>query len=306
MNLYDFSMAKTFDRKNVENYQAQKWNKSYGKGLYFSALQDLGYELNIQIGIDLGEGLSWYQVPHALHDGLSAYKKLFKELSINEIPQHFKLSGKRLSLASIKSAVKLLKNQDHFYHGQDSSCKGQGFQYKVIRIDSKNLNTAEHLWKLNQYLSLYHLKGQKKWMIPVRTDNQEGLQASYIGVNLGDEDTNKNVQQKIKEKLILGEYKGLDVLGNLGLICGKKTILKQTKAMLMADCPNWAGSISNLKNIGSAPEVKELVLLAPVRWHRPIGLGLYVFNGISYITLCVHESLKQFDLDHFEQWAYAK
>lgn len=302
--MFDFSKSEFFDHKRTIKYLKNPWEREYRGGKYFSAINELGCPLNIQIGLDLGAGVRWYQVPHGIHDGYSALYTLLSEQGVDLKKHEFKLKSNALGLSSMKAARSCLMNLQHQFVDQHPYSADQDFFYRVIKTSStKSLgDTAIVVHHMANFLrSTLLVQKDSKWMIPVRTNHISGLQASYFGLMINESDTVDTIRSCIKNKLSLGEHHALKALSKIPLILGKKAMLSQTRAMLERPYPNWAGSLSNLKNLGRASQIKDLIMLAPVRWHRPIGLGMYQLNGIQYLTIAIHKSLAHIDLDTLER-----
>lgn len=295
MNLKDCIL---FDKEAVKKYYNNIWDKNLKTGVLFSALEELGTPLNIYLGVDLGEGKNWYYVPHALHDGFSAYKSLHYELGLKGKFSSLSPSSSKISFKNFLQLAKKSPKSDFSIKGQTPFKAGQDFNYSVVK--GINKPTYWFIEKLNEYLAQMKVGDYSKWMIPVRTDDRSGLNASYISLVVHKNDDGSIIKRKMKQKLLQNEHLVMKWLAEKMVHIGKKTVLAQTKAMLSKTTAGWTGSVSNLKDLGECDQVKEFLMLAPVRWHRPIGLALYKYNGEDYCTICVHKSLdKVFDLNEF-------
>lgn len=294
---FDFENANYFDLKRVQEYNLNPWEKENRLGLYFTALKDEGVNLDIPIGIDIGEGMKWYKTPHALHDGFSALCTLFRELNISHDMKAFDIPKLKFNPSMITSSFKAIKGEEHFFKGQKPYSHDQNFRYFVLKNKDEKQCLSTILKKVSDYL-LCHGLDQKmiKWMIPVRTNNEEGLSASYLSLPYEQGQSVGDIKNSLRKKLKIGEYKGVERLSHLALKLGPYVIKSQTRKMLQLKHPGWGGSVSFLKDLGHAKEVKELIMIAPVRWHRPIGVALYRFNSINYLTFAIHSSLSDLDL----------
>ena len=297
------SNAKLFDVENVKRYQRNIWDKSYGEGLYFSAMEELGEPIYINFGIRKHEynELRWFKVPHAIHDGFSALKVLEKEENFSLDLPKLKSRKPKSWLKSIFSALNSSPLEEHRYKSQDAYIKGTHFDHLVIKLPlkpSKLSNTAilsDVICKtLMRELSFNKVS---RWMVPVRLRDDDGLQASYIGLDISLEDNAETLHEKLKHKLKNGEHWGYCFFSKIGLFLGKKVIMNLTRKSVLNKRTIWMGSISNLGNLGNSKDLEDLVVLHPVRFHRPLGVIIYEFNEQQVITICFHKSLREVDTD---------
>ncbi len=301
--MHSVSDAQLFDIENVKRYQRNIWDKSYREGLYFSAMEELGEPIYINFGIRKHEytELRWFKVPHAIHDGFSALKVLEKEenFSLN-LPELKSLKPKNW-LKSILFALKSTPVEEHRYKSQDANVKGTSFDHLVLKLPLKSskLSSTAILSNLICKTLMQELSYNKvaRWMVPVRLKNDDGMQASYIGLDVSLEDNENTLHKKLKDKLKNGEHWGFYFFSKIGLFLGKKAILNLTRKSILNTKTIWMGSISNLGNLGESKELEDLIVLHPVRFHRPLGVIVYEFNNQQIITICFHKSLKEVDTD---------
>lgn len=285
----DILGARGFDTASAKLYYQDPWASSYESGLLFTALEEFGVSLNIHIGLNQKDKLIWYKVPHALHDGYSAYQSLFAELGLKLIWKPFSLPKKKITLKGIKLAFESLSQKPQEIKDQLANKTSSEFDFIYFKTSYKP--SQWYLQKMHDFFREKTKNQSTRWMIPVRTDHKSGLQASYFAVEVFNHDTEASIKEKISLALNNGTHRVTKKLASFMIKLGKKVILKQTKLMLDQDFPSWTGSFSNLKNIGSSEAVRELILLAPVRWHRPVGVVIYEFNQEFYCTISLHSSV---------------
>ncbi|MCB0411577.1 MAG: hypothetical protein KDD22_03580 [Bdellovibrionales bacterium] len=289
--------ASFIDPINVERYESNPWSREYKTGLYFSALRDLGFQLDIPIGLKQDNELSWYKAPHALHDGYSALNALFKDRGISHQLPDFDVVPPKNRWRSFKEALRSKPSKEHHFKNQLSFSPGTDFSYETLELPLMSLRSSDFVRGIAQ-VCMEQLTFNKKsrWMIPVRTGKHPGLQASYFGIEIDANDSIEATRRDFKSKLICGEHWGFHYLARIGLFLGKWFIKRATVKTLNSKKSLWMGSISLMGNLGQTQEIEKLFILHPVRWHRPVGAIVYQFNSRQYITLSLHKSLQNVDL----------
>ena len=297
------SEAQIFDRISVIEYKNDIWNKSYKEGLYFSAMEELGRPIDIHMGIKKrgNSNLSWFTVPHALHDGLSALSVLSREQNFDINIPRVESRKPRSWFRALYSAITSSPKEVHNFKDQDFNYRDSDFTHTSIKLkkyDAKVSSTALLATIVCKHLmnELSH-NSSSRWMVPVRLRDDNGLQASYVGINIEKEDNELDIHYKLKEKLKNGEHWGFSLISKIGLMIGKECILYLTKKNVLSSKTIWMGSISNLGNLGVSRELEDLVILSPVRFHRPLGVALYELNGEQVVTISIHKSIKKVDID---------
>lgn len=287
--------ATYFDQENISKYNINPWDKTYKLGLYFTALSEIGDHMDLHLALEEDGQFKWYKTPHALHDAFSAIKTLFKEKNISLKIQDKNEYIQSPWISSIFRALRSVPKQKHILRDQAPLTTGGQFQYAFVKMDKLKTpySTTALFSNIVAKICMKELTNNSisRWMIPVRTFNKEGMSASYLGLNIDKDDTLKNTQDQLTHKLKSGEHWGYYYISMIGLFLGKWFIKTGTKKSLEKSETRWLGSISNLGNIGITNEAEDFLILPSVRWHRPIGILLYEFNNIQYITLSLHESL---------------
>ncbi|MCF8060844.1 MAG: hypothetical protein K9K67_16185 [Bacteriovoracaceae bacterium] len=292
-----------FDYQGYLKYKRNIWDPIYKEGLYFSAMEELGQELIINIGIRKTgeEQTSWFQTPHALHDGYSALKTLAKEqrFSLNLPPFNFRppISINRSILSAIRSTPK----ENHQFKNQSEKTNSTDFHFikMAFPLKTQKYSDTAYFSKIVCQTLMKFLTNNtsSRWMVPVRLRDADGLQASYFGLEIKQNDTVLDLHKRIVLKLRTGEHWGFYYLSKIGLVLGKRAIIYLTKKNVLKDNTIWMGVISNLGNLGDSVELNELTVLVPVRWHRPVGVVIYKHNGKQILTVTFHKSLKGVDTD---------
>ncbi len=292
--------GEVIDALNVARYQENIWHRRYGSGLYFSALEEVGDKIDIPIGVEKDGLLKWYRTPHALHDGYSALNVLKKEKGIRlDLPRF----EKRVHKGFFKSLFSALSSRPSQYHHfiDQSDLRGVEFDHRVIELPLNQTGYSTTTLVLNSISKILMRELTtntiSRWMIPVRLKQSDGLNASYIGLEVDYKDSIEFSTNMMRLKLKSGEHWGYYYLSKIGLLLGKKVITLLTKKSVLSEKTKWMGSISNLGNLGASEDIDQLYVLHPVRWHRPIGIILYELNGKQYVTLSVHKSLSKVNLD---------
>ena len=295
--------AQIFDRVNVIEYKNDIWNKSYEEGLYFSAMEELGDPIDIHMAIKRSAeiDLTWFTVPHALHDGLSALRVLSDEQNFKINLPIIEAKKPKSWIVALFSALTSRPKEAHSYKNQDLNVRDSGFIHKIIRLKKRDsrVSSTSLLATIvcKRLMNDLSINSTSRWMVPVRLRDDQGLHASYVGLDVDNRDNEIDIHYKLKAKLKNGEHWGFYLISHLGLAIGKKCILYLTKKNVLSNKTIWMGSISNLGNLGNSKDLEELVILSPVRFHRPIGVALYEFNGEQVITVSVHKSIKKVDID---------
>lgn len=291
--------SEVFDLENYQKYKKDIWNSSYGGGLYFSAMEELGQELLINFGLKRkNESMTkWFKTPHALHDGYSALKILAKEKDFSLDLPRFDFKPAQKPFRAIISALKSSPKEAHDFKNQSAISNSTEFRY--FRFDfplhkQKVSDTAIFAKVVSQTL-MNQLTNNKssRWMIPVRLRDSDGLQASYIGLEVQEGDSIQALHKKLVENLKSGQHWGFYYLSKIGLLLGKRAILNLTKKNVLKPETIWMGVLSNLGDLGVSKELDELTVLAPVRWHRPVGAIIYRHNDRQVLTVCIHNSLQE-------------
>lgn len=289
--------AKTLDEIKCNHYLSSPWDSKYHIGRYFSALHEITGPIYIYCGVKIkSQDIKWYKTLHSLHDGFSAIVSLFKEVGIDyQLPKY--------DLSKPANSFKLLRNvfvnQQKVKHSLiNQSCDKNGYEYNFINIKLDNkLSTAEVINKVARYFQNTVTQNNiSKWMIPVRVGNELGLEATYIPFVLENNDTESSIKAKIKSSLIKGEHWTNYYLSKVGNFFGTLFLRTVTKKMLGSSNATWLGSVSNMGELGDVEGVEDLFIHAPVRWHRPVGIVLYRINGVQYVTVSVHKSIKNVNL----------
>ncbi len=280
-----------FDKNSHEEYYKDLWNPKYELGLFFSAL----HEINIPIYIDFFlKGLNinqWYKTHHALHDGFSALLKLNDELKLDFDIHEMKIRPPKNKVKAVINALRSKPSVEHKLKGQSpytSSTDGEHFVFEAKRP----LKTFEVLNGVAKIItSNLTSNTRSRWMIPTRISEKKGLQASYFGIEVDHDDSIEMTKEKFKRKLVSEEHWGFYFLAKLALKFGRSGVVKGTKKTIAQSQTLWLGSLSNLGNLGKSKMIDEMIILHPVRWHRPIGFIMYEFNARQFVTLKIHDSL---------------
>lgn len=306
MSSLQINNPQIFDYQSYLKYKQDIWDPTYREGLYFSAMEELGQELIINIGIKKHreEQTKWYQTPHALHDGYSALKVLAKEQSFSLNLPKFKFRPPVSIFKSILSAFRSSPKEGHKFKDQsDQSDLKNSTDFHFMRM-SFPLNTQSYsetalFSKVVCQTLMKNLteNSSSRWMVPVRLRDTPGLQASYFGLEVNDQDSAPSLHKKIVSKLKIGEHWGFYYISKLGLKLGRKVIIYLTQKNVLKSDTIWMGVISNLGDLGESSELDELTILAPVRWHRPVGVVIYKHNNEQILTVAFHNSLKGVDTD---------
>ncbi len=291
------------DYQSYLKYKQDIWDPNYKEGLYFSAMEELGQELNINIGIKKkSDGkTNWYQTPHALHDGYSALKMLAKEQDFTLNFPGFNFRPSKSIVKSITSAIRSSPHENHQFKNQGELTNSTDFHY--IRMDlplkSQRYSDTALFSKVVCQTLMKNLtnNSSSRWMVPVRLRDTQGLQASYFGLEVKRTDSAEDLHKKIVSKLKIGEHWGFYYISKLGLALGRRAILFLTKKNVLKNDTIWMGVISNLGDLGKSVELDELTVLAPVRWHRPVGVVIYRHNNKQVLTVAFHKSLKGVNTD---------
>ena len=138
-------------------------------------------------------------------------------------------------------------------------------------------------------------------MIPVRLEEASSIQASYIGLQIEENQSIQEVHKNLVEKLKKQEYWGYHLISKLGLKLGRRAIQFLTEKNVLKDETIWMGLVSNLGDLGLSKELDELTVLVPVRWHRPLGVVTYKHNGQQIITITFHDSLKKVNVNEISR-----
>ncbi len=299
--------AQLFDAAGYDEYKKNIWNPIYKQGLYFSALDELGHEVSLYMGFRESEGseLKWFRAPHALYDGFSAMKDLGKKLGLNFSFPGFRHRPCQNPIRAIIKALFSSPKVDHHFLNQNQNVEGTDFNYLDLSFDTlstKYTNTAL-LAKVCCQVLMKELSSNEssRWMVPVRLNDGPGLQASYLGLQVDSSDTTEDVHKKLVGKLKGEEHWGFYFLGKLGLKLGKKVILALTKKSILNQKTLWMGSISNLGPLACDKDIRDVVMPASVRWHRPLGVILYEFNNKQVITISFHKSLSEVPVERIKQ-----
>ena len=296
-----FDEYEVLDKVNTTEYLNDPWNKKYGLGLFFSALRERGEELFIPIRIYKNDIEKKFKIHHALHDGFSALKCLNTELDLDLQINELKIRKPKSWTGALFQALTSNPTISHQFKEQDINIGGTDFSEIYFEFPIVSNETALYTNVITR-VCMKHLSvnSKSRWMIPVRTGEGMGLNASYLGIEIAERDSVSNTQEKIKEKLIKGEHWGNYLISKLGLFMGRRIITKGTRNSLAKRKSRWLGSVSNLGHLGSSEMVDRLVICPPIRWHRPIGASLYQFNGKQCVALCIHHSLVSADLNAIE------
>lgn len=307
---------KTYDLNSLASPEETKqflqdmWNPKYGEGLYFSAMHELDEHMYVPIQVQ-GE---WVYAAHAIFDGFSilqyldktnpALKLQYKMDTPYSPPKGFAW------LAALKSALGSKPIEKHRFIHQlpyDKSLNQElRFFHLELSIDETNQLKDKNLTSLIlEKVSKLCMKKlshntMTRWMIPVNIRGPfkgpefSQMNASYLGLNCAIDSDPQDLKRQLVGKLKKGEQWGFWLLGKIGLFSGKKVILDQTIKSLKTEKSKWFGSFSNLGNIGGEATSPDLLIIHPVRWHRPIGCLLYVYRNKLNLTVSFHQSL---DLD---------
>ena len=277
------------------------WNPKYGLGLYFSALIEQGDQLYIPLGLRRKGELKWYKALHALFDGFSALESLFKEENIRFNIQTPPTPGPRNRIKALLSTLNSKPVESHRYINQTPPIRGNNYKYASIQLRpmKERFSLTAVLGTIIAKNCMKHLTTNhtSRWMIPVRTHQGSGLNATYLGLNISTDHSYEQTHKQLVKKLKSGEHWGYYYLSRIGLLLGKHAIRYGTKKSLSKEKSLWLGTISNLGVLGNIDEVEELLIVPPVRWHRPIGSAIYQLNDVLYITFAVHESLSSVNME---------
>lgn len=286
---------------HTKDFLNDMWNPKYGLGLYFSALIEQGDQLYIPLGLRRKGELKWYKALHALFDGFSALESLFKEEGIDFNIQTPSTPGPKNRLKAILSLLSSKPLESHRYINQGPSIRGNNYRYASIQLHpiKERLSLTSILGNIIAKNCMKHLTTNhiSRWMIPVRTHQGSGLNATYLGINISLDQSFEQTHKQLVTKLKSGEHWGYYYLSQIGLLLGKHAIRYGTQKSLSKNKSLWLGTISNLGNLGNIDEVEELLVVPPVRWHRPIGSAIYQLNDVLYITFAVHESLSSVNME---------
>ena len=280
-----------FDKNSHEEYFKDLWNPKYELGLFFSALHEIDIPIYIDFYLKGSKINHWYKTHHALHDGFSALLKLSDELKLDFDLPEMKIRPPKNKIKSLFNALKSRPSVEHKLKAQSpytSSIDGEHFVFEAKR----SLKTYEVLNGVAKIItSNLTTNKRSRWMIPARISEKKGLQASYFGIEVDQDDSMEMTKEKFKHKLVSEEHWGFYFLARLALKFGKKGVVKGTKKTIAQSQTLWLGSLSNLGNLGASKLVDEMIILHPVRWHRPIGFIMYEFNERQFVTLKIHDSL---------------
>lgn len=299
----------------THSYLNNLWNKDYGLGLYFSAMQELGDELLIPFIVEENGVEKWYFAHHALYDGTSALRELNQVVGL-ELKTTDQIAFKRVKglkwITALASALLSKPHEEHKFKNQRPLEKRtNNFQHffhqftpeQTLQIDSQakaqKVSATTYFFSQVARLCTKKFSHNKvtRWMIPVSIRGQiqpaplSDLQASYIGVNYVYEGPIKELNQQLIKKLKKGEHWGYWLISKLGLYLGKNFILYGTQKSLQKKKTLWFGSFSNVGDIGGKGD-KNIVIIHPVRRHRPLGTTLYKHKNSYNIVMSVHESLE--------------
>ncbi len=286
-----------FDQKKSDEFHKDRWNRKWGLGLYFSAFHELGTHLNVVIGFQKkGEHKKWYIAPHALHDGRSAIERISFENKYNLKIPALKLRPIKSKVKAVFSLLRSEKKIKHNFVNQkpfSKSTKSEIYQFSVPFRQGNNSILINSIAKVMMKYFLANI--ESKWMIPVKLNNKEGLNASYLALIINKDDSVQKTQDSLRQILKSGKHWSLYMLSKVGIFIGKPVILKATQSHTNQKQSAWAGSISHLGNLGQT-NLEEITVIAPVRWHRPLGAALYQLNNNVNIVLTKHESLPHADM----------
>ena len=294
LELIGVSKAMTpIDEKECQEYLADPWNPKYKLGLYFTAIHEITGPIYINIDTKIDGKIKSFQTLHSLHDGFDALKLLSRKENLNLKFKEYKILKPKNKLKTISLFFNSEKNKHQPIKRFNTEKTGYSCLQKTLIFDLKRspaLHTVLDI--IAKITSKYFSDGnESRWMIPVRTSNDDGLQASFIGINVTQEDTPKTLRAKYFYKLKHGEYWGRYYLAKFGLLLGRRIITNLTKKELSKEDTAWLGSISHIGDIKGDSKLEELHAYAPARYHRPIAVALYTYNGRFYITLSIHNTL---------------
>lgn len=297
----NFEHASIADSENTSKYLKNPWNKKYKSGLFFTALLDLNQHIDIPFKLKVKHQKSeeFIKVAHALHDGFSALKVINSERDLDLQLKLQPIRKCKKIVPALFSALTSKPKQAHSYINQSNFQPGTEFRaaeisFPIIKTDKSQ--TALYALAASHVLQQKFLNSDyTRWMVPVRTSNEDGLQASYIALDIDKNSTFSQIHSQLVDKLKKGQHWGFHYLAKIALLLGKKTILKATKKSLENKNKLWFGSISNLGNLNESHQIEQLYIYHPVRWHRPIGIIIYEFNGEQHLTLSIHKSLNSND-----------
>lgn len=289
------SNAILLDQEKSSQYLANPWDKKYELGLFFSYLLDNGVDVIIEIETIKNNVTKTYNFHHALHDGFSAVKKIIEKEKIDFKLQYPQLRPSPGLFKPIFQALKSNSKPNPQYKNQLPYSNSTNGLYLIRKIPKKNL--GQILSVCNRHL-LQELSYAQRvtWMIPCRVSNSPGLQASYIGLEISKNESGAQVHNSLKSKLKIGEHYGFLYLAKMILTLGKFGVYQSSKSVLRKDNPTWFGSFSHLGDLGTSEDLDEIIIKAPIRWHRPIGIVSYQFNGEHYLIFGYHESLNENNL----------
>lgn len=288
--------AELIDSIETQKYKQNPWNPKYLLGLYFTAMHEFSDELFIYYGIKKSSkaDIKWHKAMHALHDGQSALLQLIKEQEITiNIPSSRPLPSIRFRWSAIKHALFSRAKEAHQLINQAPYSKSTAFTYGFLELEAKTLSTGACA-NLVAKSCMRHITLNKtsRWMLPVRIKEDHGVSASYLGININSNDSTQTTEAQIKSRLSNDEHLGFYFIAKLILKLGRPFLIYFTKKSLQKKKSHWLGVFSSLGNIGDSTDINDLFVLAPVRWHRPIGVLFYQFNQKQYIVISLHASLK--------------
>lgn len=281
------------DVEACENYLKDPWNRKHKLGLYFSAIHEISGLIYINFQVKINNNWKWFRTLHSLHDGFDALKLLSIKTGTNLVFKNYQIPKPKNKLFSI--IISLMSKPREQQIIKRVNANKIGYQYEGV---SFSLNLAQQpklpsvLKILSEICSNHFLKNNtSRWMIPIRTSNDKGLQASFIGLNISPEDSVDSITKQYLYKLKSGEYWGRYYIAKAGVFLGSWIIRYATKRELEKETTQWFGSLSHLGEIQGDVKLQQLCAYAPVRYHRPIGATIYKYNDRFYLTLSIHKSL---------------
>ncbi len=295
-------------------YLRDMWNPGYGLGLYYSALHELGDAMFIPMGIGNQRGIQWYYALHALFDATSALAELDRRLDLGlrltHMIKHPRISGIRW-IEALRGSRPDMPPEPLRLTAQAPRIRGSN-RYDYIHLhftESETASVERRAARTGCSLTAYMLHATAdatmqaysenrvtRWMVPVSLRGRipvsplSDLQASYIGLNCSRDEPAPMLYRRCMEKLKRGHHWGLWRCARFGARLGKRIILNGMRKDLAQPRPSWFGAFSSLGDIGGTGPASLIVLL-PVRWHRPLGAMLYRHCNRINLTLCRHESL---------------
>lgn len=286
-------VSKDLDKNACEEYLENPWDPKYKLGLYFTAIHEISGPIYINYKVQINREVQNYRTLHSLHDGLSVLKLLStltsSEIKFNDYKVHIPKSKFKCILFSLFCTP---PRRQHL-KGQNNNKLGYNCIQKSFIIDLEPTPRLPRILKLiSEVCSRHFLENDiSRWMIPVRISNEDGLQASYVSMNVSSKDSLDAVNKQYRNKLKNGEYWGRYYTAKLGLLFGKAVIRYTTRKELEKKSISWLGSLSHLGEIKGNNSLEELHIYAPVRYHRPIGAVMYSYNDKFYLTISLHDSL---------------